>query len=89
MLEKDFKTIINDIKQEIKNTQYKVAVENNISLISMYFRLGKILNDNYEYGNKFIDEVSKNLKIEFPNATGFSVRNLKYMKKFYHFFQTT
>lgn len=49
----------------------------------MYFRLGKILNDNYEYGNKFIDEVSKNLKIEFPNATGFSVRNLKYMKKFY------
>lgn len=83
MLGKDFKTIINNIKQEIKNTQYKVAVENNISLISMYFRLGKILNDNYEYGNKFIDEVSKNLKIEFPNATGFSVRNLKYMKKFY------
>jgi hypothetical protein len=29
----------------------------------MYFRLGKILNDNYEYGNKFIDEVSKDLKI--------------------------
>jgi len=83
MLEKDFKVIINNIKQEIKNTQYKVAVENNISLISMYFKLGKILNDNYEYGNKFIDEVSKNLKIEFPNATGFSVRNLKYMKKFY------
>ena len=83
MLENDFKVIINNIKQEIKNTQYKVAVENNISLISMYFKLGKILNDNYEYGNKFIDEVSKNLKIEFPNATGFTVRNLKYMKKFY------
>lgn len=83
MLEKDFKVIINNIKQEIKNTQYKVAVENNISLISLYFRLGKILNDNYEYGNKFIDEVAKNLKIEFPNSTGFSIRNLKYMKKFY------
>ena len=41
MLEKDFKVIINNIKQEIKNTQYKVAVENNISLISMYFKLGK------------------------------------------------
>ena len=49
----------------------------------MYFRLGKILSDNYKYGNKFIDEVSKDLKIEFPNSTGFSVRNLKYMKKFY------
>ena len=83
MLEIDFKDIINDIKQEIKSTQYKVAVQSNISLISMYFRLGKILNDNYKYGNKFIDEVSKDLKIEFPNSTGFSVRNLKYMKKFY------
>ena len=83
MLQIDFKDIINDIKQEIKSTQYKVAVQSNISLISMYFRLGKILSDNYKYGNKFIDEVSKDLKIEFPNSTGFSVRNLKYMKKFY------
>ncbi len=43
----------------------------------------RILNGNYEYGNKFIDEVSKDLKMEFSNSTGFSVRNLKYMKKFY------
>lgn len=35
--------------------------------------------DNYEYGNKFARE----LKLEYPNATGYSVRNLKYMKKFY------
>ena len=83
MLNKDFKDIISNIKDEIKTTQYKVAVQSNISLISMYFRLGKILNDNYKYGNRFIDEVSKDLKIEFPNSTGFSVRNLKYMKKFY------
>ena len=83
MIDKDFKETINSIKQEIQKTQYKVAIESNINLISMYFRLGKILNDNYEYGNKFIDEVSKDLKMEFPNSTGFSVRNLKYMKKFY------
>ena len=83
MIDKDFKEIINSIKQEIQKTQYKIAMESNINLISMYFRLGKILNDNYEYGNKFIDEVSKDLKMEFPNSTGFSVRNLKYMKKFY------
>ncbi len=83
MIDKDFKDIINSIKQEIQKTQYKVAIESNINLISMYFRLGKILNDNYEYGNKFIDEVSKDLKMEFPNSSGFSVRNLKYMKKFY------
>jgi len=83
MQKDDFKAIFNHIKDEIKTTQYKVAVQSNISLISMYFRLGKILNDNYKYGNKFIDEVSKDLKIEFPSSKGFSARNLKYMKKFY------
>ena len=43
----------------------------------------KILNDNYKYGNKFIDDISRELKLEFPNSEGFSVRNLKYMKKIY------
>ena len=33
-------------------------------------------------GNKFIDNLASDIKIQFPEATGFSVRNLKYMKKF-------
>lgn len=41
MLEKNFNVVINNIKQEIKNIQYKVAVASNINLISMYFRLGR------------------------------------------------
>ena len=44
MIDKDFKEIINSIKQEIQKTQYKVAIKSNINLISMYFRLGKILS---------------------------------------------
>jgi len=79
----DFKLIVNNIKKEIKTTQIKVSIETNRSLINLYFKLGKILNDNYKYGNKFIDEISRELKLEFPNMEGFSVRNLKYMKKFY------
>lgn len=37
--------------------------------------------ENSEWGNKFIDNLSTDLKLEFPNITGFSVRNLKYMRK--------
>ena len=83
MLEKDFKEIINVIKSDIKESQLKTAIQVNKNLIGLYFRLGKILYDNYEYGNKFIDEVARELKLEYPNTTGYSVRNLKYMKKFY------
>ena len=83
MLVDNFKDIINNIKNEINTTRFKVAIEANRNLINMYYRLGKILDDNFEYGNKFIEEVSRELKLEFPNMNGFSVRNLKYMKKFY------
>ena len=82
-INEEFRKIVNDIKDEIKTTQIKVAVEANKNLINLYFKLGKILNDNFKYGNKFIDDISHELRLEFPNVDGFSVRNLKYMKKFY------
>ena len=47
----------------------------------MYWHIGKIIVDNSKWGNKFIDNLSIDLKLEFPEVTGFSVRNLKYMKK--------
>lgn len=82
-LDKKFINIVNEIKNEIKTAQIKVAIEANKNLINLYFKIGKVLNDNYKYGNRFIDEVSRELKLEFPSIEGFSVRNLKYMKKFY------
>ena len=82
-INKDLKNVINNIKNEIKNTQIKVAIEANKNLINLYFKLGKILNDNFKYGNKFIANISHELKLSFPYMTGFSERNLKYMKKFY------
>lgn len=84
MLDSDFKKIIKNIKEEIINTQIKTVQVVNSNLILLYFRLGKILYDNYKYGNKFIEEIARTIKIEFPNSYGFSVRNLKYMKKFYY-----
>ena len=82
-IDNNFINIVNDIKNEIKTTQVKTAIAVNEKLINLYYKIGKIINDNYKYGNKFIDDLSRELKIEFPNIEGFSVRNLKYMKKFY------
>ena len=79
----EFRNIVNNIKNEIRTTQIKIATEANKNLTNLYFKLGKMLNDNFKYGNKFIDDISHELKLEFPNVDGFSVRNLKYMKKYY------
>ena len=43
MLDKNFKDIISNIKEEIINTQIKTMQEVNSNLIMLYFRLGKIV----------------------------------------------
>ena len=53
-------------------------------LVNLYYNIGKVIFDNYEWGNKFIDNLAIELKLSFPNLKVFSVRNLKYMKAFYN-----
>lgn len=83
ILEKDFKDLVLYVKQDILKTRFEVQENANIELIKLYFRIGKIVSENAKYGNKFIQDFSKSLKLEFPDVTGFSPRNLSRMKKFY------
>lgn len=83
-LDEDFIKVVNNIKNEIRTTQINAFKYVNSSLIMMNFRIGKILDENSKYGNNFIGKVANALKIEFPSIKGFSLSNLKYMKKFYN-----
>jgi len=82
-LEKSFKEIIKQIKFEIQNTQVAILSKANQELLKLYFNIGKYIFENSSWGDKFVDNLAIEIKIEFPNIKGFSVRNLKNMKKFY------
>ena len=73
---------LNQIKKDIVNTRKKVILNTNNELILMYYRIGKGLLENNKYGSNFINNLSTDLKLEFPNAEGLSARNLRYMQKF-------
>ena len=73
---------IEQIKQEIRAAQYKAALQVNKELILLYLSIGTVINEHKTWGNKFVDSLAKDIKLSFPNATGFSVRNLKYMAKY-------
>ena len=77
-----YKLLLENVKQEVLNTQYKAIYAVNKELMFMYWHIGKIILENTQWGNKFIDNLSMDLKMEFPEIKGFSVRNLKYMRKF-------
>jgi len=74
--------ILENVKAQIQNAQYKAVLGANRELILLYWNIGNVIIENSVWGNKFIDNLARDIKLEFPNAKGYSVRNLKYMRKF-------
>ena len=81
----DYFVILDDIKTKIKTVQYKAFLSANKELIELYWNIGKIIISNTKYGTKFIENLARDIKQDFPNIKGYSARNLKYMRKFAEF----
>jgi len=84
-IDTDYIDFIQDLKTWIKQERIKSILSANSALVMMYWRIGSaILAKQKEqgWGAKVIDRMSHDLKAEFPDMTGFSPRNLKYMRKF-------
>ena len=82
MNQAEYLETISSIKQEIKSAQFRAVLSANRELILLYWRIGQVINAHKAWGNKFVENLAADIKLEFPNATGYSVRNLKYMAKF-------
>lgn len=82
---KDYAILFAEIKQQVKQSQLKAVISANSQMLYMYWYIGNnILQLQQEegWGAKVIERLAKDLKTEFPQQKGFSVRNLKYMRKF-------
>ena len=79
---KDYISAVNDIKKQIKTAQRRLLLSANSELFLLYWNIGKVINEYSVWGNKFVENLARDIKLDFPNAKGYSVRNLKYMAKF-------
>ena len=78
----EYLNIVESIKQEIRTAQYRATVSVNRELLVLYHSIGEVINEHKTWGNKFVENLATDIKMSFPDATGYSVRNLKYMAKF-------
>ena len=70
-------------------SQVKAAVKVNTVMLEYYWSLGRdIVQMKVEskWGSGLFNQLSLDMKAMFPNETGFSVTNLKYMKRWYSFY---
>jgi predicted nuclease of restriction endonuclease-like (RecB) superfamily len=84
-LPESYTVFLVNLKKRIQQERLKVVLSANAALVMMYWDIGNsILQKQHHegWGAKVIDRLSHDLKDAFPEMSGFSPRNLKYMRKF-------
>ena len=88
MLTQEYKHWLHELKSKIRSAQAKAALAVNSALIHFYWDLGKMISEKEKvWGSKLINQISQDLKAEFPEIQGLSSSNLKYCIRFYSFYQ--
>ena len=88
-LDADYAEWIAEVKHRYRSAQVKAAVKVNAEKLLWNWQMGRDLvqkKAEERWGAGIVEQVSLDLKREFPNEDGFSTSNLWYMKKWYLFY---
>ena len=85
-IDEKYREWIEKISLEYRNSQIKAAIKVNVELLAFYWNLGrdivKMQAQNSEE-RKSLDQISRDLRKQLPDAKGFSKTNLFYITSFF------
>ena len=82
----NYPTLLQQVKQRVLLAQQKAIYAANEELLRMYWDLGRMLSSAQQaegWGKGTLVKLSQDMKNEYPEEKGFSVRNLQCMMQFY------
>ena len=82
---KNYIATLNSLKEKIRQARLRANYTVNTQLLQLYWEIGNVILNQQQkegWGTKVIGRLAKDLKIEFPDMKGLSLRNLKYMRAF-------
>ena len=85
----EYKSWLIELKKNIRQVQIKASLAVNRYALLLYWDLGKQIiekQENTTWGSGFIDQLSKDLKVDFPDMGGFSKRNLEIIRQWVLFY---
>ena len=80
---------IADIKQRFRQSQIKAAVRVNTAMLEFYWSVGRdlvTLRAEERWGAGVVKQFALDMRQAFPDETGFSYSNVKYMKQWYSYY---
>jgi predicted nuclease of restriction endonuclease-like (RecB) superfamily len=88
-IDADYLCWIADVKTRYRQSQIKASLSVNGYVLEFYWGLGRDILEirkKHKWGSGIMDQISLDLKAEFPGEKGFSPQNLYRMAKFYDFY---
>jgi predicted nuclease of restriction endonuclease-like (RecB) superfamily len=81
----EYISFLSDLKAKIREAGYRSSLAVNRELVLLYWHIGREIlarQEGEDWGAKIIERLSADLRRNFPEMTGLSARNLKYMQTF-------
>jgi predicted nuclease of restriction endonuclease-like (RecB) superfamily len=85
----EYKIWLKELKNKIRNTQIKASLAVSHTIFELYWDFGKDIIEKQKksnWGSNLIEQLSIDLKHEFPEINGFSRRNLYAIRQWYLFY---
>ncbi|MFP3182699.1 MAG: PDDEXK nuclease domain-containing protein [Paraburkholderia sp.] len=80
-----YSAFVGDLKRKIAEARHRASLSVNREMILLYWSIGHDILARQEHegwGTKVVDRLADDLRRAFPEMTGLSARNLKYMRAF-------
>ena len=89
LADKEYVEWLADVKARFRQSQIKASIRVNTDMLEFYWSIGRdlvALRAEERWGSGVVKQFALDMRQAFPNETGFSDTNIKYMKRWYSFY---
>ncbi len=82
----EYINFLTEVKERIRHSQYKALKSVNKELIQLYWDIGRMIVEKQQllgWGKSVVEQLSKDIRQEYPGIQGFSTTNIWNMRLFY------
>lgn len=86
LLPEDYASLLAEVKARVQAAQYDALRAVNKELVALYWDIGSLIADRQTdavHGTAIAEQLAADLRMEFPGISGYSRRNIFYMREFY------
>ena len=87
--DKEYIEWLANVKARFRQSQIKASIRVNTAMLEFYWSIGRdlvTLRAERRWGAGIVKQFALDMRQAFPNETGFSDTNIKYMKRWYSFY---